>query len=574
MLTVGENKFLMNGKPFQILSGSIHYFRVVPEYWEDRLRKLKACGFNTVESYIPWNIHEPKKGEFQFTGLADLEGFLKIAASLGLYVILRPSPYICAEWEFGGLPGWLLRDKALSIRCSDPKFLEHVSEYYDVLMPKITPYLQSNDGPVIALQIENEYGAYGNDAAYLTFLKEALEQRGADVLLFTSDGPDMIADGSLPDVLTTLNFGSKAEEGFRQLEEFKAGSPKLCCEYWIGWFDHWGGEHHTRSGKDAAEVLDQMLAMGASVNFYMFHGGTNFAFYNGANHYEEYTPTITSYDYDSLLTESGEITEKYKEVKKVLSKYGAITEDNAPETITAAEPRTAEMTESVSLFDTLPSLSERIYHPVPLSMEEAGQNYGYMLYRTTIERPGERTIDTSPIRDRAFIYINGVYQKTVYRNDKEKSITLSFPESVNKLEILVENMGRVNYGKNMMDRKGLIENLWIDNQYMFGWEMFPIELEKLDVSFAGNGDSRFPRFYKSEIELEETADTFINLDGWKKGSVFINGFNLGRYWEIGPQKTLYAPGPLFRKGKNEILVLELEGTVSNTITLDSKPDLG
>ena len=282
---ISGRNFAYDGKPVRILSGAIHYFRVVPEYWRDRLLKLKACGLNTVETYVAWNMHEPEPGQFCFEGMADIARFVEIAGELGLFVIVRPGPYICAEWEFGGLPAWLLADSDIRLRCYDRSWLEKVDRFYDELMPRLKPLLCTNGGPVVAMQVENEYGSYGNDKKYLNYLKEGLIRRGIDVLLFTSDGPsdEMLRGGTLPDVYKTVNFGSRPEEGFQKLQEYQPDQPLMCTEFWNGWFDHWGEPHHTRDGKDAADVLDQMLKAGASVNFYMFHGGTNFGFRNGAN---------------------------------------------------------------------------------------------------------------------------------------------------------------------------------------------------------------------------------------------------------------------------------------------------
>ncbi|WP_338100486.1 glycoside hydrolase family 35 protein [Salipaludibacillus agaradhaerens] len=574
MLTTDKDQFLLNGEPFRILSGSIHYFRVVPGYWRDRLEKLKACGLNTVETYIPWNFHEPHKHDFRFDGMRDIEAFIKEADALGLYVILRPSPYICAEWEMGGLPAWLLKDRDMMLRCADPSYLQHVKEYYDVLLPKLATYQYSKGGPVIAFQIENEYGAYGNDKAYLNAIKRMYEAHGIQELLFTSDGPDMIKAGSLDNVLTTLNFGSKVKEAYQQLEDYKPGSPKLCAEFWIGWFDSWGNPHHTREADNTGDVFNDMLEAGGSVNFYMFHGGTNFHFYNGANHYQTYEPTITSYDYDALLTESGDITAKYRSVHDVLQHYHSQLEPLPTFKTERLGPQTIKMTRSVSIFDTLPSVSRRLQSKAPLSMEQADQAYGYMLYRTQVPGKGAYTIDLEPIRDRAYLYINGEFKKTFYRNDKIKEITLDFPNEVNIFEIFVENMGRVNYGKYLKDRKGLIDNIWINNQYMFDWEMYAIELEDFSLDFSDQTETRYPKFYTGEVTLDQPKDTFINLDGWKKGNVFVNGFNLGRYWEVGPQKTLYLPGPLLVKGVNTLCVLELEGTATDHILFTDQPNLG
>ncbi|WP_416147555.1 beta-galactosidase [Salipaludibacillus sp. HK11] len=575
MLETRGNEFYLDDKPFRILSGSIHYFRVVPELWEDRLLKLKECGFNTVETYLPWNVHEPKKGMFNFTGLADVEAFVRLAEKLGLYVILRPSPYICAEWEFGGLPAWLLKDKNMRLRCSDPAYLKQVEEYFDVLLPKLAPLQRTQGGPVIAMQIENEYGAYGDDKSYLRAIKEMYEKHKLDVLLFTSDGPDMIEAGSLPDVLTTLNFGSRVDEAEEHLERLKPGSPKFCAEFWIGWFDSWGNPHHVRGEDDTGEIFGELLDKGWSVNFYMFHGGTNFGFMNGANHYETYDPTITSYDYDALLTEDGERTAKFYEVQKILYAFQKLDVPAKQESKRVrTEEMTVKLTEKVSLFAALDTVATLTKAPAPLSFEELDQNYGYVLYRTQISGSGEKIIDLTPVQDRALIYINGEFQTTYDLNEDKKERTFFFPDEVNTLELLVENMGRVNYGKHLQDSKGLVKNLWINNRYHFDWEMYSVAFEDVSMTLPEAGESRYPFLLKGEVTISEPQDKFVSLTGFTKGNVWINGFHLGRYWNIGPQQTLYLPAPLLKKGENAVLVLELEHTNTTNIQLLNKAVLG
>ncbi|KMM36889.1 glycoside hydrolase family 35 protein [Guptibacillus hwajinpoensis] len=567
MLKARGSQFYLNDEPFQILSGGLHYFRVVPEYWRDRLQKLKALGLNTVETYIPWNFHEPKKGQFHFEGMADVERFIAEAQALGLYVILRPSPYICAEWEMGGLPSWLLKEDDMALRCSHPAFLKHVEDYFDELLPRLKPYLLQNGGPVIAFQIENEYGAYGNDQNYLTFHKEQYEKLGIETFFFTSDGPDFIKQGSMDNVVTTLNFGSRPEEAFAALEEMKPNSPKMVAEFWIGWFDHWSGEHHTRDPKEASEVFQKLMDMGASVNFYMFHGGTNFGFYNGANHYEKYAPTITSYDYDSLLTEWGDVTKKYLAMADVLKSETNVTK---VETESYGE---VTLTESASLFDVLREVGHNVQHITPLSMEKLDQNFGYTLYRTTVNDTGTFELDTTPIRDRAFIYVNGKHEGTVSVNDDRKSVSLHFPNETNTLEILVENLGRVNYGKHLSDQKGIVSNLWLNDQYWFNWEMVSIEGDVLPTTFSAG--ERYPKYLKGTFQANACCDTFVDLEGFTKGNVYINGFNLGRYWQtMGPQQRLYVPGPLLHEGENELVVLELEEHTASSVTLTNEPKLG
>ncbi|SDM57841.1 glycoside hydrolase family 35 protein [Sediminibacillus halophilus] len=570
MLQAKDGRFYLHDEPFQILSGAMHYFRTVPEHWEDRLQKLKALGLNTVETYVPWNLHEPKKGQFEFSGLADIERFVQLAYELGLYVIIRPSPYICAEWEMGGLPSWLLKNSDIVLRSSDPVYLQHVSEYYDVLLPKLRPFLFQNGGPVIAIQIENEYGAYGNDQQYLTFFKDQYARHGLETFLFTSDGPEFIKQGSLPDVTTMLNFGSKVEDAFQQLEKMKPGSPKMVAEFWIGWFDYWTGEHHTREGEDAAKVFKELLENNSSVNFYMFHGGTNFGFMNGANHYDIYYPTITSYDYDSLLTESGQVTDKYRAVKRTLREYMDVPEDYQSKLI-AKGYGTVELKESVSLFDTLQHISRRIDHIAPLPMEEIDQSYGYTLYRTKVDKQGDLSLNIDAIQDRGFVYINGSYVTTVYKNDEQRVIKLPFPKEINTLEILVENMGRANYGEHLADKKGLIHNIWLGEQYFFHWEMYAIELDSLPANYRSSGDSRYPKFFRGNFDAPGRHDTFVDAAGFTKGNIFVNGFNLGRYWNIaGPQQRLYLPGPLLKEKHNELVILELEGTSAKQVQLEGE----
>ncbi|WP_431801210.1 glycoside hydrolase family 35 protein [Halobacillus andaensis] len=567
MLQAKDGQFYLNQEPFQILSGAMHYFRTVPEHWEDRLQKLKALGLNTVETYIAWNVHEPRKGAFHFSGLADIEQFIQLAQELELYVIIRPSPYICAEWEMGGLPSWLLKDHSVVLRSSDSRFLTHVEDYYDVLLPKFRPYLFQNGGPIIAVQIENEYGAYGDDQSYLDFFKQQYEKHGIDTFLFTSDGPEFITQGSLPDVTTTLNFGSKVEAAFEQLEKMKPGSPKMAAEFWIGWFDYWTGKHHTREAEDAAAVFKELMEKKSSVNFYMFHGGTNFGFMNGANHYDLYYPTITSYDYDSLLTENGDITEKYRAVKRTLSNYIDVPEDYIS-TISAKRYGTVSLQESLSLFDTLDQISRRVENVTPLPMEAIDQSYGYTLYRTTVNRQGDLSMGIDAFHDRAYVYINGKYETIIYKNDSERKVVLTFPSESNTLEILVENMGRANYGEHLSDRKGITHNIWLGEQYFFHWEMFAIELDILPDSYEGDGDARYPKFFRGTFDAEGLHDTFIDSAGFTKGNVFINGFNLGRYWNTsGPQQRLYLPGPLLKEKGNELVILELEQTRTQEVQL-------
>lgn len=574
---VSGKNFVYDGNPVRILSGAIHYFRVVPEYWKDRLLKLKACGFNTVETYVAWNIHEPKPGKFCFEGIADIVRFIKTAWDLGLFVIVRPGPYICAEWEFGGLPAWLLAEPDIELRCYNKAFLDRVDRFYDELLPRLKPLLCTNGGPIIAMQVENEYGSYGNDKKYLNYLKEGMRKRGIDVLLFTSDGPtdEMLQGGTLPDVYKTVNFGSRPEQAFDKLKEYQPDKPLMCMEYWNGWFDHWGEAHHTRGGEEVAQVLDRMLQLGASVNFYMFHGGTNFGFMNGSNYDNRIMPTVTSYDYDSPLSESGDITDKYIAVQKVLSKYTKIDEDILPEPIPKKGYGKVVLDKQVSLFESLDNISKPIRRVRPEPMEKLGQNYGFILYRSWISGPRkENPLFIQDVHDRALIFLDGRF-KGVMARDENKPLIIDVPKEGAQLDILVENMGRINYGPYLKDYKGITQGVRLGNQFLFDWTIYCLPLEDLSgLKFNSVKVGKCPGFFKGTFKVDELADTFLSMEGWKKGVVFINGFNLGRYWEIGPVKTLYVPAPLLHQGDNEIIVFELEGMKNFSMELADRPNLG
>ncbi|SEO35070.1 beta-galactosidase [Paenibacillus sp. OV219] len=581
--SIEKSGFVYDGEPVRLLSGAMHYFRTVPAYWRDRLLKLKACGLNTVETYIPWNIHEPKEGEFHFEGIADAAAFVELAGSLGLHVIVRPSPYICAEWEFGGLAAWLLANPYIQLRCSHPAFLAKVDAYYDELIPRLTPLLCTNGGPIIAVQIENEYGSYGNDAKYLEHLKDGLIKRGIDVPLFTSDGPTdaLLQGGSVPGVLSTVNFGSDAASAFAKLKKYQSDGPLMCMEFWNGWFDHWGKAHHTRGALDAAGVLDVMLKAGASINFYMFHGGTNFCFYNGANCQEpdRYEPTVTSYDYDAMLNEAGDPTDKYYAAREVIARYMPVGELELPPAIPKQAYGRVELTEQAALFEQLPALSAPMQSVTPLPMERLGQQHGFILYSTRISgpRPAEQ-LYLHDVRDRALIFLNGEYQGSIERDPAPQSVRISVPEGGAKLDILVENMGRINYGPYLKDHKGITEGVRLGFQFLFDWTIRPLPLEDLSqLSFNSGGDSADasgPKFYKGRLHVEGSpADTFLDMQGWTKGVVFLNGFNLGRYWNKGPQRTLYVPAPLLREGDNELVIFELHGTEQGVVSFMDSPIL-
>lgn len=455
-----KDDFYLNGERFKLISGSIHYFRVPPDYWRDRLVKLKNMGCNTVETYIPWNGHEPHKGKFCFTGLYDVEAFVRLAQSLGLWVILRPSPYICAEWEFGGLPAWLLQQDGMRLRCSDPAYLAHVREYYDVLIPRLVPLQITHGGPVLLMQVENEYGSYGDDKAYLAALRDMLRERGVDVPLVTSDGPehDMLACGKCEGVFQTGNFGSQTQVRFGFMAE-QGIQPLMCMEYWCGWFDHWGcGKHARTDGAASAREFGEILDRGHG-NIYMFHGGTSFGLMNGANYYDELTPDVTSYDYDALLTEDGRVTEKYRlfqaEIAKRVGPTPQMTTEDIPR-MAYGEAKEVASAPLMTLAEQLPAVQSL----VPRSMERLGQSYGYTLYRTTLTNEAELTsIRLVDANDRAHVLLDGHIIATLYDRELLTAYTFAQPVPVRsgaRLEILVENMGRVNYSFMLeRQRKGI-----------------------------------------------------------------------------------------------------------------------
>jgi beta-galactosidase len=581
-LTTSGDQFLLDGKPFRIISGAMHYFRVVPEYWRDRLEKMRAFGLNTVETYVAWNLHEPHPGEFHFDGMLDIVRFIETAADVGLKVIVRPGPYICSEWDFGGLPFWLLKDPTMQVRCVYPPYLAAVDRFFDALLPRLAPLQFKHGGPIIAMQVENEYGSYGNDKVYLRHLADGMRARGIDSFLFTSDGPrdGCLQGGTLPDVFKTVNFAFDAMEAFAKLREYQPEGPLMVMEFWSGWFDHWGEEHHISADGEASiersvQTLDEILAAGASVNFYMFHGGSNFGFMNGANFDPEaYGADVTSYDYACPLDEAGDPSPRFAAYREVLKKYVDIPSAEIPPVSRKAGYGAVEMTESARLFESLGVLSQPRSSVTPDPMEMYDQDYGFILYRTQLSGPCAGILRLRGLHDRALVFVDGVLIDTLDRETGNEYAALETTGDA-ILEILVENMGRVNFGASLLDRKGITGGVTVNDQYQFGWEVFPLPLNDLSgLKFDSARAADFPAFMRATFNVDDPADTFLALPGWTKGAVWLNGFNLGRYWERGPQKTLYVPAPLLKRGKNELIVFELHGTQSLQVEFRDEPDLG
>lgn len=575
-----RDTFYLDGEPFKVISGSFHYFRTVPEYWQDRLEKLLAMGCNTVETYIPWNVHEPKKDCFEFDGMKDVVGFVKLAQKLGLYVILRPSPYICAEWEFGGLPAWLLAEDGMRLRVNYEPYMKHIKEYYNVLLPKLVPLLIDNGGPVIMMQIENEYGYFATDASYLKAMKDIMTGHGITVPFITSDGPyhESMNAGCIEGVLPTGNFGSKTEERFDVLKDYTDERPLMCAEFWVGWFDHWGNGGHMRSNlEENVKDFDKMLELG-NANIYMFEGGTNFGFMNGSNYYDELTPDVTSYDYDAVLTEDGRITEKYRRFKEVISKYREIPEVKLSMNIERRDYGRLEVKDKVSLFSVIDDISEPVFSVYTQSMEKLGQSYGYILYHSSLDT--EENIERIKLwkaNDRAHIFIDEKPYATLYDRELLEECKNTVDDVNGKaIDILVENMGRVNFGPYLeLQRKGIDHCVQINGHMHNNWMQYTLPLDNVEkLDFSKDYKEGTPAFFRFEVNVDECGDTFLDLEGWGKGCVFVNGFNIGRFWKIGPQKRLYIPAPLLRKGKNEIIVFETDGERTEYVSLKDEPELG
>ncbi|MFJ5708187.1 beta-galactosidase family protein [Streptomyces sp. NPDC093105] len=577
VLQTDKAGFLLDGHPFRILSGGLHYFRVHPDQWADRLQKARLMGLNTVETYVPWNLHQPRPDAWRMDGGLDLPRFLDLAAAEGLHVLLRPGPYICAEWEGGGLPSWLLAEPDIALRTRDPRFLAAVDDYFERLLTPLRPYLASQGGPVLAVQVENEYGAYGDDTAYMEHIADSLRRCGIDVPLFTCDQPVDLERGALPGVLATANFGSRSAHHLADLRAQRPEGPLMTSEFWIGWFDRWGARHVVRDPQEAAQELDELLATGASVNFYMFHGGTNFGFTNGANDKHTYRPTVTSYDYDSPLDEAGDPTAKYTAFRDVIAKYAPVPAEPVP----APGPKLAvpavALTESAGLLSCAAALTPGTDAPRPLTMEELEQDFGFVLYETVLPLEGPALLEVGQVRDRAQVFVDGQPVGVLERENHERSLAFHAQRAGGRLQILVENQGRVNYGQGIHDRKGLLGNVLLNGRELVGWTSRPLPLTTLEgVPFAPTAATPVgPTLHRGIFEVAGPADTYLHLDGWTKGNAWVNGFPLGRYWSRGPQKSLYVPAPVLRTGANEVVVLELHSAHrARTVDFRDTADLG
>jgi beta-galactosidase len=569
---IGESDFLLDGQPFRVLSGALHYFRVHPDAWADRIHKAKLLGLNAIETYVAWNAHAPQRGEFDTSAGLDLARFLDLVAAEGMYAIVRPGPFICAEWDNGGLPAWLFENDEVGVRRSEPRYLKAVAEYFDALLPIVVERQIDRGGPVILVQIENEYGAYGADKSYLRALVDLNRAAGITVPLTTIDQPtdQMLSDGGLPELHKTGSFGSRATKRLATLRAHQSTGPLMCAEFWNGWFDHWGAHHHTTDVAVAAAELDELLATGASVNLYMLHGGTNFGFTNGANDKGVFQPTTTSYDYDAPLTEAGEPGPKFWAFRDVIAKYAPVPAE-VPVLSPPAPEFSVELDRFASLDSVAPSLGSFTARDHLPTLDELGHYSGYALYRTTIARSGVLSI--GEVRDRAQFFLDGVPIGVLSRDHHDSALVVP---GAGELTVLVEDQGRVNYGPRIGEHKGLIGSAVLDGDPLTSWEVLPLDFARLPdpANWESASSVSGPAFVSGVFTLESVCDLFVSTRGWGKGIIIVNGFNLGRYWSRGPQETLYLPAPVLRTGENTVVVFETLAAIAPVLHFVAGAELG
>ncbi|MGV9892198.1 glycoside hydrolase family 35 protein [Streptomyces sp. NPDC003395] len=580
LLTYADGTLLRDGRPHRVLSGSLHYFRVHPGQWADRLDRLAALGLNTVDTYVPWNFHERTPGEVRFDGWRDVARFLRLAQERGLDAIVRPGPYICAEWDNGGLPAWLTGLPGMRPRTSHPAFLEAVARWFDAVVPRIAQLQAGAGGPVVAVQIENEYGSYGDDRDYVRWVRDALVERGVTELLYTADGPTPLMQdgGSVPGHLAAATFGSRPEQAAALLRSRRPGEPFLCAEFWNGWFDHWGEKHHVRSARSAAEDVGGILDEGGSLSLYMAHGGTNFGLWAGANHDgERLQPTVTSYDSDAPIAEHGALTEKFFALRERLAAVRGTELPPVPADPPVLAPRTLPVTRGAALLDALRATGTAVRAPAPLAFEELGQSSGLVLYEAEPLLPeGSHVVTVTGLHDRAQVFVDGA--PVAVLETETASFTVRGTGAPVRLALLVENQGRINYGPLLGQGKGILGGVRVERRLVHGWTMYRLPLDEWsprDLAAAAAAAPAGGRagFATARLTVDEPADAFLALPGFGKGFAWVNGTLLGRYWHIGPQTTLYVPRPLLRAGENSVTVLELEH-LGEHLALEAGPRLG
>jgi beta-galactosidase len=574
----GKGQFTLDGKPFRVISGEMHYPRIPREYWRARLRMAKAMGLNTITTYVFWNVHEPQPGVYDFSGNNDVAEFISEAQQEGLYVILRPGPYVCAEWEWGGYPAWLLKDPSTKVRTTDPKFMQPAARWIARLGKELAPLQIGNGGPIILTQVENEYGSFGSDHEYMQQIHKLLVDAGfTKSQLYTADGPEQVPNGSLPDLPVGINFGGEktgdAQKAFATLKKIRPDGPFINSEYWAGWFDHWGSKHaHTNTAAQVANFR-WMLQQGYSVSIYMFHGGTSFGWMNGANTDGKgsYEPDVTSYDYDSALDESGRPTSKYFAMRDTIAKITGVNPPSVPKVAPAVAVPAFSLPETASLWDNLPIAirSERVQ-----TMEEIGQSYGWILYRTHLKADATGELVLDQLHSYAQVYLNKKLVGTMDRRLRQDHLALHGTAGA-QLDILVENTGRVNFGKTIGgESAGITSQVTLAGKPLLDWEIYPLTMTHTDKLPFAKKTCEGPCFYRGGFKLDATADTFLDTTEFTKGQLWLNGHTLGRIWNVGPQRTLYAPGPWLAKEQNEVIVFDAKGKMGATVRGLDKEDLG
>jgi beta-galactosidase len=582
---IGTNDFLLDGKKIQIRCGEIHAARVPKEYWRQRLKLAKAMGLNTVCAYLFWNLHEPKPGEFNWSGQADDAEFCRLAQEEGLWVILRPGPYACAEWEMGGTPWWMLKADGVELRSRDPRYLDAAKSYLQEVGRVLGPLQITHGGPIIMAQVENEYGFFGKDTQYVDELRKSLVNAGFDVPLFQCNPPDQMKNGMLPGLFQAGNFGSDVENNFAKVRKIQTTGPLICSEFYPGWFDTWGQPHHLGDPKNYIPNLKLMLDMGASFSIYMAHGGTTFGLWSGCD--RPFKPDTSSYDYDAPISEAGLATPKFFQTRELFAKYllpgETLPEPPAPNPVTAFAP--VALTEVAPVFDNLPAA---IADETPRSMEKYDQGYGCILYRTKIPAGAASTLEAAAIHDFGYVFLDGKRVGVLDRRSASAKLLLPERTAEAQLDILVEPMGRINFGPEMLDPKGLIAPVKLGGEVLKGWQIFNLPLDEkmlaglkfsaadqiLDSGLHDNPPTLYrPAFSRGTFNLEKAGDTFLDLRSWGKGVVWVNGICLGRFWNIGPSQTAYAPGCWLHAGKNEMVVLDYVGPKNAEITGLEQPIL-
>lgn len=574
----GDTEFLLDGKPFQMISGEMHYPRVPREAWRARMKMAKAMGLNTIGTYVFWNLHEPQKGKFDFSGNNNVAEFVKIAQQEGLWVILRPSPYVCAEWEFGGYPYWLQNEKGLVVRSKEATYLKEYESYIKEVGKQLAPLQINHGGNILMVQIENEYGSYGSDKEYLAVNQKLFKEAGFDGLLYTCDPAADLAAGHLPGLLPAANGIDNPAKVKKLINDNHGGKgPYYIAEWYPAWFDWWGTKHHTVPAAQYSVHLDSVLKNGISINMYMFHGGTTRGFMNGANYKDTspFEPQTSSYDYDAPLDEAGNATPKFMAFRKVIEKYlpAGKTLPPVPAVKPAMKIPAIALTQTTSLLNNLPA---PISSARPMTFEELNQAYGYVLYRTTLTGGKSGILKLKELRDYAVVMINGKTVGTMDRRHVQDSLNITLPAGKVTLDILVENMGRVNFGKYLLqNKKGITEKVLFAGNEITGWKMYSLPFANLSAIKYQTGvmKSNTPVIKKGTFNLTKTEDTYLDMRTWGKGLVWVNGHNLGKYWSIGPQQTLYLPAEWLKKGANSIEVLELLKPGQNKLSGLDKPVL-